>query len=150
MGYFCWYITVGGSSHINQFKIRNMKGKKITLIYLVTYLAIGGLGFTLFPNQVLELFLSNGDYGDIMPRMAGMFMCALSFLIFKIIRNEDWHYYAATIYVRSAIVLILAWLFYKSSDPMLLVVMGIVLVGLIPSIVIHLKNRGRKTTTNEK
>ena len=59
-----------------------MKAQKITLAYLVTYLAIGGLGFTLFPNQVLQLFLSNGDYGDIMPRMVGMFMCALSFLIF--------------------------------------------------------------------
>jgi len=126
-----------------------MKAKKITLTYLVTYLAIGGLGFTLFPNQVLDLFLSNGDYGDIMPRMTGMFMCALSFLIFRIIRNEDWHYYAATIYVRSTIVLILSWLFYKSSDPMLLIVMGIVLIGLIPSIVIHLKSRG-VTSTNKK
>ena len=126
-----------------------MKAKKITLTYLVTYLAIGGVGFTLFPNQVLDLFLSNGDYGDIMPRMTGMFMCALSFLIFRIIRNEDWHYYAATIYVRSSIVLILSWLFYKSSDPMLLIVMGIVLIGLIPSIVIHLKSRG-VTSTNKK
>ncbi len=126
-----------------------MKAKKITLTYLVTYLAIGGVGFTLFPNQVLDLFLSNGDYGDIMPRMTGMFMCALSFLIFRIIRNEDWHYYAATIYVRSTLVLILSWLFYKSSDPMLLIVMGIVLIGLIPSIVIHLKSRG-VTSTNKK
>ena len=123
-----------------------MKAKKITLTYLVTYLAIGGIGFTLFPNQTLELFLSNGDYGDIMPRMTGMFMCALSFLIFRIIRNEDWHYYSATIYVRSTIVLILSWLYYKSSDPMLLILMGIVLIGLIPSIIIHLKNRGETTT----
>ena len=119
-----------------------MKAKKITLTYLVTYLAIGGIGFTLFPNQILELFLSNGSYGDIMPRMAGMFMCALSFLIFRILKNEDWHYYSATIYVRSAIVLILSWLFYKSSDPMLLVLVSIVLIGLIPSVVIHFKTMG--------
>ena len=121
-----------------------MKAKKITLTYIVIYLAIGGLGFTFFPNQILELFLSNGNYGDIMPRIAGMFMCALSFLIFRIIRNEDWHYYSATIYVRSSIVLILSWLFYKSGDPMLLVLMGIVLIGLIPSVIIHLKNAGQK------
>lgn len=123
-----------------------MKSKKITLIYLVTYLAIGGIGFTLFPDQTLQLFLSNGDYGDVMPRMTGMFMCALSFLIFRIVRNEDWHYYAATIYVRSTIVLILSWLFYESSDTMLLVVMVIVLIGLIPSVVIHLKSRVETTT----
>lgn len=100
----------------------------------------------LFPGQVLEIFLSNGNYGDIMPRMTGMFMCALSFLIYRILRNEDWHYYSATIYVRSAIVLVMAWLFYKSGDPMFLILIGIVLIGLIPSIVIHLK--GRKRTTN--
>ncbi len=127
-----------------------MKAKKITLTYLVAYLAIGGLGFTLFPNQVLELFLSNGDYGDIMPRMTGMFMCALSFLIFRIIRNEDWHYYTSTIYVRSVIVLILSWLFYKSSDPMLLILIGIVLIGLIPSIIIHIKNSGNLPLTKNK
>ena len=118
-----------------------MKAKKITLTYLITYLAIGGVGFTLFPNQILELFLSNGNYGEIMPRMVGMFMCALSFLIYRILKNEDWHYYSTTIYVRSFIVLILIWLYYKSSDPMLLVLMGIVLIGLIPSTIIHLKSK---------
>lgn len=109
------------------------------MTYLSTYLAVGGIGFAFFPTQILQLFLSNGDYGDIMPRIVGMFMCALSFLIFKILRNEDWKYYSATIYVRSLIVIFLFVLFYKSGDPMLLVVNGIVLIGLIPSIVIHLK-----------
>ena len=126
-----------------------MKAKKITLTYLVTYLAIGGLGFTLFPKQVLALFLSTGEYGDIMPRMTGMFMCALSFLLFKIMRNGDWHYYSATIYVRSVIVLILVWLFFKSNDPMLLILTGIVLLGLIPSIVIHLKNDPEAINENQ-
>jgi len=120
----------------------DMRAKKLTLTYLITYLAIGGLGFLLFPDQTLTLFLSDGIYGDIMPRITGMFMCALSFLIFRILKNEDWHYYSATIYVRSIIVFILIWLFYKSSDPMLLVVTGIVLIGLIPSIVIHFMNNG--------
>lgn len=118
-----------------------MKAKKLTLTYLSAYLAIGGIGFALFPAQILKLFFSNGDYGDIMPRITGMFMCALSFLIFRILRNEDWKYYPATIYVRSAIVLFLFWLFYKSDDPMLLVINGIVLIGLIPSIAVQLGNR---------
>lgn len=118
-----------------------MKAKKITFTYLITYLAIGGVGFTFFPQQTLKLFLSDGNYGDIMPRMVGMFMYALSFLLYRILKNEDWHYFVETIYVRSLIVLILMWLFYKSSDPMFLVVTGIVLIGLIPSIVIHFRNK---------
>ena len=116
-----------------------MKAKKVTLTYITTYLAIGGIGFSLFPSQTLELFFSNGDYGDVMPRITGMFMCALSFFIFRILRNEDWKYYSATIYVRSGIVLFLFWVYYKASDPMLLVVNTIVLVGLIPSIIVHLR-----------
>ncbi len=114
-----------------------MKARKLTLTYLTTYLAIGGIGFALFPYQTLKLFFSNGDYGDIMPRVAGMFMCALSFLIFRILRNKDWKYYTATIYVRSVIVPFLFWMYYKSNDPMLLVVNSIVLVGLIPSMIVH-------------
>ena len=76
-----------------------------------------------------------------MPRMVGMFMCALGFLIYRILKNKDWKYYSATIYVRSGIVLFLFWLYYVSRDPMLIVVNGIVLIGLIPSIVVHFGNK---------
>ena len=115
-----------------------MKVKKLALTYLTTYLAIGGIGFAFFPSETLRLFFSSGDYGDIMPRLAGMFMCAWSFLIFRILNNEDWKYFSATIYVRSAIVLFLFWMYFKSNDPMFLAVNVIVLLGLLPSIVVHL------------
>jgi len=120
-----------------------MKTKRLTLIYLVTYLAVGGLGFLFFPKQILQLFLSDGQYGEIMPRLVGMFMCALSFLIYRILKNEDWQYYSSTIYIRSLIVLVLLWLYSISCDPMFLILTAIVLIGLVPSIIIHLKIRGR-------
>ena len=116
-----------------------MKAKKLTLTYLTTYLGIGGIGFAFFPSQILKLFFSNGDYGDVMPRIVGMFMCALSFLIYSILKNRDWKYYPTTIYVRSMIVLFMFWIYFKSNDPMFLVLIGIVLIGLIPSIVVHLR-----------
>ena len=116
-----------------------MNGKKITLTYLQLYLAVGGIGLALFPSQTLSLFFSTGNYGDIMPRVTGMFMCALSFLIFNIVKNEDWKYYVTSIYVRSAIVLFLFWMYSKSLDPMFLVLIVIVLIGLIPSMIIHFK-----------
>ncbi len=118
-----------------------MKSKKLTLAYLSTYLAVGGIGLAFFPAQTLKLFFSNGDYGNIMPRIVGMFMGALSFLIYRIIKNEDWKYYTATIYVRSIIVLFLFWLFYLSNDPLFLVLNGIVLIGLLPSILIQFKSK---------
>lgn len=118
-----------------------MKAKKLALTYLTTYLAIGGVGFAFFPSQTLKLFFSNGDYGDIMPRIVGMFMCALSFLIYQIVKHEDWKYYITSIYVRSAIVLFLLWIYSKSCDPMFLVLNGIVLIGLIPSIIFYLRGK---------
>lgn len=127
-----------------------MIARKLTLIYLTTYLAIGGIGLAFFPLQILKLFFSNGDYGDIMPRLVGMFMGALSYIIFRIVRNEDWQYYSVTIYVRSIIVLFLFWLHYKSQDPLFLVLNGIVLIGLVPSIVIHLKTNDKQPTTLNK
>lgn len=114
-----------------------MKARRMTLTYLATYLLLGGVGFASFPAPVLQLFQSTGDYGDIMPRIVGMFMCALGLLIWRILKNEDWKYYSLTIYIRSAIVLFLVWIYFKSQDPMWLILTGVVLVGLIPSILVH-------------
>ena len=40
--------------------------QRLTLIYLATYLIIGGCGFLVAPALALRLLLSNGAYGDIM------------------------------------------------------------------------------------
>lgn len=111
--------------------------RKLTLTYLVIYLAVAAVGFALLPSQFMELFQSNGDYGDVMPRLVGLMMGALSFLIFNIIRNEDWHYYVVSIYVRTVIVLFLFYLWVISDDPMFLLINVIVLIGLIPSYYVH-------------
>ncbi len=107
--------------------------KKITLTYLATYLYIGGIGFGFVPELALKIFMSTGNYGLIMPRMVGMFMIVLAFLITLFIRNQDYKYYLPTILARTFIVLFLAVLYLRSYDPLFLIVNGIVLVGLIPS-----------------
>ena len=48
--------------------------QRVTLIYLTSYLFLGGLGLLVFPDLALRLLLSNGSYGDVMPRVVGMFM----------------------------------------------------------------------------
>ena len=114
-----------------------MNSYKLSLGYLVTYLAIGGLGFALLPTFTMKLFLANGDYGIVMPRVVGMFMLALSYLLLNILRRQDWKYYPATIQVRSIIVLFLIYLYFTSRDPMFILLNIIVLIGLLPSIYIH-------------
>lgn len=111
--------------------------RRATLTYLFSYLLVGGVGFTLAPELTMDLFQSNGDYGTAMPRVLGVLMAGLGVLIFNIVRNEDWHYYPVSIVVRSVIVVVLAFVWLDSDDPMWLIINGIVLVGLLPSIYVH-------------
>jgi len=64
------------------------------LSHLISYLSVAAVGFGLFPALTLKLFLSNGDYGVIMPRMLGAMMGVLSFLLFVVYRNGDWKTYS--------------------------------------------------------
>jgi len=108
--------------------------QRVTLIYLTTYLFLGGLGLLVFPDLALRLLLSNGSYGDVMPRVVGMFMLVLSGFIFQFVYRRDYRYYAYAVFARSFIVLVLTALYFTTSDPLFLVLDAIVLVGLLPSI----------------
>ena len=50
--------------------------QRLTFIYLASYLLVGGLGLLVVPELTLRLLLSNGSYGDVMPRLVGVFMLA--------------------------------------------------------------------------
>jgi uncharacterized protein YjeT (DUF2065 family) len=115
--------------------------KKITLIYLASYLIIGGIGFGFIPEMVLKIFMSSGTYGDIMPRVVGMFMIVLGFLITLFIKNVDYKYYLPTIIARSFIVIFLGALYFNTDDPLFIILNIIVLIGLLPSIFIYLKDK---------
>ncbi len=115
--------------------------KRITLTYLAIYLLIGGLGLAFLPALALRLFFSNGDYGDVMPRVAGMLMIGLSGLIGQFVLNQDYRYYPYSVYIRSFFVLFLFVLYARSSDPLFLVLNGIILIGLLPSIYTLIRER---------
>src|SRR5262245_29066087 len=54
-----------------------MPVRRLTFIYLATYLLVGGGNLLVAPDLALRLLLSNGAYGDIMPRLFGLFMFVL-------------------------------------------------------------------------
>ena len=41
----------------------------------------------------LRLLLSNGSYGDVMPRVVGVFMLALGGVILQFVLTHDYRYY---------------------------------------------------------
>src|SRR5207249_6131404 len=108
--------------------------QRLTLSYLAGYLLVGGLGFLVAPDVALRLLLSNGAYGDIMPRVVGMFMLALGGFILQFVRARDYRYYLYAVVARSFIVLVLTALYFRARDPLFLVLDAIVLIGLLPSI----------------
>jgi len=108
--------------------------RRFTLIYVSTYLLLGGLGLLTAPTLALRLLLSNGTYGEIMPRVAGMLMVVLGGLLLQFVRARDYRYYHYTVLARSFIVVVLTALYVMAHDPLFLVLDAIVLIGLLPSI----------------
>ena len=110
--------------------------KRIAFVYLISYLAVAAVGFGLFPTLTLKLFLSNGDYGVIMPRLLGAMMGVLSSLLFMIYRKGDWQRYSPfTMMARTPLVLFIFYLYYLSRDPMFLIINAIILIGLVTTAV---------------
>jgi hypothetical protein len=50
-----------------------MNRTRRSLYYLAAYLLVGGLAFLIIPAETLKFLWSNGDYGNIFPRLVGMF-----------------------------------------------------------------------------
>lgn len=115
--------------------------KKMSLVYVASYLVVGGFGFAFAPAPTLRLFFSNGEYGDIMPRVVGMFMLALGGFVAEFVRRGDLTYYRFTVLVRSLIVVFPVFIYMRSRDPLFLVVLSIVLLGLLPSIGVLARER---------
>ena len=115
--------------------------KRLSLTYVASYLLLGGAGLAFAPAMALKLFFSTGDYGDVMPRLVGMFMLALGAFVAAFVRRGDFSYYGLTVVVRSLIVVFMVYLYMKSRDPLVAIVTGIVLVGLLPSIGVLVRER---------
>ena len=118
-----------------------MNLRKISLIYLSSYLGFGGLGFAIFPNVTLHLFYSNIAYDPVVVQFMGLFMCLLSFLIYNIYRFQDWKYYLVTIRARIPAVIFIFYLYYISNNPMFLIINGIVIIGLALTIIGYFKSK---------
>ena len=108
-----------------------MNRTRLSLFYLAGYLTFAGLALLLVPTFALKLLLSNGDYGEVFPRLAGMLLLGLAILVTQIIRHRIEVLYPITLIVRLFFLVVLAYLFLSSSDPFFLVVFGIVLLGVV-------------------
>jgi len=119
-----------------------MNRTRLSLYYLAGYLTFAGLALLLVPTFALKLLLSNGDYGEVFPRLAGMLLVGLAILVTQIIRHRVEVLYPTTLVVRLFFLGVFAYLYLSSNDPFFLVVFGIVALGVILTGYSYLTERG--------
>ena len=108
-----------------------MKKTRFSLFYLAGYLIPAGLLLLLAPTFSTKLLLSNGEYGDVFPRLAGMLLIGLGVLIVQIIRFQLDMLYTTTLVIRSFFCICFVVFYLISNDPFFLVLLAIVAFGLI-------------------
>jgi hypothetical protein len=109
-----------------------------------------GLGLLFAPDSTLRLLQSNGEYGDVFPRVAGMLMSGLGFSVFGIIRAGVPELYPATIFIRIYFLICLGFFYRMTADPLFLVLIVIIGIGLVLTLSFHFLDRGKKANGSRR
>ena len=108
-----------------------MKSKtRLSLYYLATYLFFTGVGLLFAPQFSLKLLLSTGHYENTFVQFTGAFMIALSVVVSQIIRHSVEVLYTTTLAVRVFFIVVIVWLYVQTYDPLFLVVLAVVALGV--------------------
>jgi len=127
-----------------------MNRTRISLIYLASYLTLIGLGLLVLPDKTLRLLQSNGEYGNIFPRLVGMLMSGMGMSIVGIIRARVPKLYPATLFIRVYFLVCLAVFYWMSTDPLFLVLIAIVAIGFVLTLSAYFLDRREKTERRQQ
>ena len=122
-----------------------MKRTHLSLYYLAGYLIPAGIALIAAPEFALRLLLSNGDYGDVLPRLLGVVLLALGIIVLQIIRLRVDALYSTTLIARAFILAGLLGLYFYARDPFFLTLLGIVGLGFILTGASYLLDRQSRT-----
>lgn len=106
-----------------------MNRTRASLLYLGLYLAVIGFGLLFAPHDALKILQSDGNYGDVFPRVAGMPMSGLGLSIFGMIRARSSKLYSAMLLIRVYFIGCILTFYATTGDPLFLVLAGIVGLG---------------------
>lgn len=125
--------------------MKDLSKTKISLFYLVTYLIVIGFGLVFAPRITLNVLQSNVDYGDVLPRVAGMLMSGLGFTVLGLIRAKTYELYPATLVIRVYFLICFIAFYSMNKDPLFMVLFGIVGLGFLLTLSSYILDR-RETT----
>ena len=123
----------------------SMNKTRLSLFYLASYLVLIGLGLLLAPHGTLKILQSNRHYDDIFVRIAGMLMSGLGLSIFGMIRARAFELYPATLFMRVYFIACFVAFYTMTRDPLFLVLIGIVGLGLVLTLSSYLLDRKSST-----
>src|SRR6266498_1322722 len=108
-----------------------MNKTRLSLYYPATYLTAAGVLLLLAPRLSLRLLFSNGNYGDVFPRVAGLMILGLGLIVIQVIRLRLEQLYSTLWAIR--LLFCIGWLglYLYSGDPYFLVLLAIVGLGFI-------------------
>ena len=118
-----------------------MRRTNLSLIYVATYLLGAGIFLLVAPRLALQLLLSTGDYGQILPRLAGLLLLGLGILVAQIIRHRVSALYVTTLVVRAIFCAGFVELYALSRAPLFLVLLGVVGIGVLGTSVSYVLDR---------
>ncbi len=121
-----------------------MDRTRLSLYYLASYLWGGGVALLFLPGTAAALLQSNADYPHVMLRALGMFMLGLGAIVVQIIRRRLEVLYPTTLVVRLFFCLCLIAFYWLQRDPMFLVLLAIVALGVALTGTSYLAERGRR------
>jgi len=107
----------------------------LSLYYLIAYLFGAGVALITVPEFALKLLFSNGNYGDVLPRLLGVVVLALGILVLQIVRYRVEVLYSTTLVVRAVLISVIVGLYFYSRDPFfisltVIIGFGVVLTGV--------------------
>ena len=108
-----------------------MKRTHLSLYYLAGYLIPAGIALIAAPQLTLKLLLSNGNYGDVLPRLLGVVLLALGIFVLQTIRMRLDALYGTTLIARAVILTCLLGLYLYARDPLFLVLLAVVGFGFV-------------------
>jgi uncharacterized protein YjeT (DUF2065 family) len=104
---------------------------RLCLCYVAGYLLITGLALLIAPAASLKLMHSTADYGEVMPRWVAMMSLALGTLIGQSVRHRLKVLYPLGFFMPAAMLAGFVGLYKLSADPLFLVVLAVVGVGVV-------------------
>jgi len=108
-----------------------MRWTRLSFLYLVGYLWLGGLGLLASPLFAIALLGSSAAYPPVLLRLIGGLMLALGIIVADIARREIEALYPTTLVVRTVILVIILWSYIASGDVLFLSLAAIVALGMV-------------------